>query len=105
MTAYYHGTPADLRPGDCIEPGREPAWVQSEPGLVYFTDSPRDARAWGRETNLYRIAPTGDYGPDSHFPGGVIGARSLADGLVIMPARATRMSYQTDSPLIVLGRA
>jgi rifampin ADP-ribosylating transferase len=102
MSLFYHGTSAELRPGDVIEPGHPPAWPQSRPGLVYFTDSRKDALAWGRETNLYLVDPTGDYKADDNFPDGVIGARRLDNGLVIMPVHATRRSHQTRHPLRVI---
>ena len=42
MTRYYHGTVADLQPGDLITPGHGANYVASKSGRVYFTTD----RAW-----------------------------------------------------------
>lgn len=76
---FYHGTAVPLAPGDHVEPGHPPNYdtTVSEPGHVYFTDSPRHAEhyadhAWamnasaGRAPAVYPVEPTGDY--DNPYP-------------------------------------
>lgn len=86
---FYHGTRAVLRRGDLVEPGHRKNWPgRSVDGLVYFTDSVKNARIWGggpgreaaekhfgvREAqrqdpvNVYVVKPTGEYEPDANFP-------------------------------------
>ena len=62
----YHGTRADLKPGDLIEPGyRSNFGSRKKAGFVYLTKS-LDAAAWGAELALgdgpgriYMVEPTG----------------------------------------------
>jgi rifampin ADP-ribosylating transferase len=62
----YHGTRADLKPGDLIEPGyRSNFGTRKKAGYVYLTSS-LDAAAWGAELALgegsgriYTVEPTG----------------------------------------------
>lgn len=62
----YHGTRADLKPGDLIVPGyRSNFGTKKKAGYVYLTKS-LDAAAWGAELALgedpgrvYSVDPTG----------------------------------------------
>jgi rifampin ADP-ribosylating transferase len=63
---FYHGTRADLKPGDLIEPGyRSNFGTRKKAGYVYLTSS-LDAAAWGAELALsegsgriYTVEPAG----------------------------------------------
>ena len=79
---FYHGTKADLRPGDLIEPGRRPNFgdLERSTAWVYFTGT-LDAATWGAELALgdgpgriYIVEPTGALEDDPNltdqkFPG------------------------------------
>ena len=64
-TAMYHGTSAELNPGDHVEPGH-PGNFARRMTHVYMTeqahadDSYKGARGYGR--NVYEVKPTGWYG-------------------------------------------
>lgn len=72
---HYHGTRADLRPGDAITPGHK-ANFGSSPRLanhVYFART-LDAAIWGAELaagdgpgRVYIVAPTGPYEDDPNL--------------------------------------
>ena len=64
---FYHGTKADLKPGDLIEPGHPPDFDKRDrtAGYVYLT-STLDAAAWEAELDpgdgpgrIYMVEPTG----------------------------------------------
>ena len=64
---FYHGTKADLKPGDLIEPGRSPNFGEQDrvTNYVYLTGT-LDAAIWGAELALgqgpgriYTVEPTG----------------------------------------------
>jgi rifampin ADP-ribosylating transferase len=73
----YHGTSAELRPGDLVEPGHEANFSVSAPGCVYFTDETQygsavdcarfAARRKGGHPHVYRVEPTGDVERDPDF--------------------------------------
>lgn len=78
---FYHGTRADLKPGDLIQPGHPPdAPVRDSVVYVYLTRD-LDAAIWAAELavadgpgRVYTVEPTGqiEYGPDPanpRFPG------------------------------------
>ena len=64
---FYHGTRADLKPGDLIEPGRPPNFGKRERTTTYvYLTGTLDAAAWGAELALgegpgrvYVVEPTG----------------------------------------------
>jgi hypothetical protein len=90
----YHGTSAELKPGDLIEPGHEANFDVTAPGHVYFTDeahygaavnhAKRAARTKGGHPHVYRVEPTGEaeHDPDYAVSGG---------------------SFRTKQPLRVVG--
>ncbi len=70
---FYHGTRADLKPGDLIEPGDSPGLGGQDrvTNYVYLTGT-LDAAAWEAELapgegpgRIYRVEPTG---PITHDP-------------------------------------
>ncbi|WP_242693415.1 NAD(+)--rifampin ADP-ribosyltransferase [Sabulibacter ruber] len=96
-TRFYHGTKADLKPGDLIEPGfRSNYGKRNRASYVYLTAT-LDAAVWGAELALgegpgriYVVEPTG---PTEDDP-------NLTDKK--FPGNPTR-SYRSRSPLRVLG--
>jgi rifampin ADP-ribosylating transferase len=94
---YYHGTRADLKPGDLIEPGyRSNYGSRNDANHVYFTATV-DAAVWGAELahgdglgRIFIVEPTGPIEDDPNltdkkFPGN--------------PTKA----YRTRDPLRVTG--
>ena len=94
---FYHGTKANLKPGDLIEPGFNSNYgKQKKANYVYLTAT-LDAAIWGAELALgegrgriYIVEPTGPYEDDPN----------LTDKK--FPGNPTR-SYRTRSPLRVTG--
>lgn len=94
---YLHGTKADLRPGDLIQPGRASNYGEGRrSAFVYFTGT-LDAATWGAELavgdgpgRIYVVEPTGAFEDDPN----------LTDKK--FPGNPTR-SYRTRDPLRVTG--
>jgi hypothetical protein len=92
---YYHGTRADLKPGDLIEPGRSSNFgTQNKSAYVYLTSS-LDTAAWGAELaagegtcRIYTVKPTG---------------RILADPNLTREGANPAESYRSREPLRVTG--
>jgi hypothetical protein len=71
---YYHGTRADLKPGDLIEPGyRSNHGSRKKANHVYLTATV-DAAVWGAELaageepgRIYVVAPTGPIEDDPNL--------------------------------------
>jgi hypothetical protein len=93
----YHGTKADLRPGDLIEPGRTSNFgKRKKAGYVYLTGT-LDAAAWGAELahgegpgRIYVVEPTGP----------IVDDPNLTDKKY--PGNPTK-SYRSREPLRVTG--
>lgn len=94
----YHGTRADLKPGDLIEPGRSPNFGEPDrlTNYVYLTGT-LDAATWGAELALgegpgriYTVEPTGPIMDDPN----------LTDQR--FPGNPTK-SYRSRGPLRVTG--
>ncbi len=94
---YYHGTKADLAPGDLIVPGRASNYgARKRASYVYLTAT-LDAATWGAELavgsgrgRIYTVEPTGPIEDDPN----------LTDQK--FPGNPTR-SYRTRAPLRVTG--
>lgn len=94
---FYHGTKAQLKLGDLLEPGYKSNYgKQSKANYVYLTAT-MDAAIWGAELALgdapgriYRVEPLGDIEDDPN----------LTDKK--FPGNPTR-SYRTKQPLRVIG--
>jgi len=102
---FYHGTKADLKSGDLLEPGYSSNFGQrtkanygqrTKANYVYLTAT-LDAATWGAELavgqgagRIYRVEPTGPLEDDPN----------LTDKR--FPGNPTR-SYRTREPLRVLG--
>ena len=78
---FYHGTKADLKPGDLLEPGFDSNYGErKKANFIYFTAT-MDAAIWGAELavgdssgRIYIVEPTGSYENDPNltdkkFPG------------------------------------
>jgi 8-oxo-dGTP pyrophosphatase MutT (NUDIX family)/GNAT superfamily N-acetyltransferase len=78
---FYHGTPAELNPGDLIVPGHEPANMLEPQEHVYASPSAREAESWAREgegpgsPHAYEVEPTGPFEPDPRDGGASIRSR------------------------------
>jgi rifampin ADP-ribosylating transferase len=96
-TQYYHGTKAELKPGDLIFAGfRSNYGSRKQAAYVYLTAT-LDAAVWGAELavgdgrgRIYVVEPTGPIADDPN----------LTDKK--FPGNPTR-SYRTRDPLRVLG--
>lgn len=79
---FYHGTKADLTPGDLIEPGRTSNFGPRDPTTTYvYLTGTLDAATWGAELavgdgpgRIYIVEPTGSITDDpdltnSRYPG------------------------------------
>jgi hypothetical protein len=94
---YYHGTKANLKEGDLIEPGFNSNYgKQKKASYIYFTAT-MDAAVWGAELALgdepgriYIVEPTGAFEDDPN----------LTDKK--FPGNPTK-SYRSKTPLKVLG--
>ncbi|HSK67908.1 MAG TPA: NAD(+)--rifampin ADP-ribosyltransferase [Candidatus Limnocylindria bacterium] len=94
---FYHGTRADLRPGDTLAPGYASNYgAGKRANFVYFTAT-MDAAVWGAELakgegpgRIYAVEPTGAYEDDPNLTN------------KRFPGNPTR-SYRTRAPLRVLG--
>jgi len=94
---FFHGTKADLRPGDLLELGYSSNFGgRLKANYIYLT-STLDATTWGAELavgegpgRIYRVEPTGPFEDDPN----------LTDKR--FPGNPTR-SYRTREPLRVVG--
>ncbi|MFL6723341.1 MAG: NAD(+)--rifampin ADP-ribosyltransferase [Sphingomicrobium sp.] len=92
---FYHGTKADLKPGDLLAPGFGSNFVERELKHIYFSAT-LEAATWGAELakgpagqddargRIYIVEPTGAFEDDPNltdkkFPGNITASyRSLA---------------------------
>jgi len=94
---FYHGTKADLNPGELLESGFSSNYgEQKKANFIYFTAT-LDAAIWGAELavgnkpgRIYQVEPTGTFENDPN----------LTDKK--FPGNPTR-SYRTKHPLRVVG--
>lgn len=94
---FFHGTRADLRPGDLLEPGRSSNFGERKTANFVYLTATMDAAIWGAELavgdgpgRIYRVEPTGPFENDPN----------LTD--TKFPGNPTR-SYRTREPLRVVG--
>lgn len=94
---FYHGTKADLAPGDLIAPGYASNYGARRPAAWAYFTATLDAATWGAELaqgegrgRIYIVAPTGPYEDDPN----------LTDQK--FPGNPTK-SYRTRAPLRVVG--
>jgi hypothetical protein len=79
--SFYHGTKAERRPGDLLEPGRDSNYGERRKANYVYLTATLDAGIWGAELavgegrgNIYRVEPTGPFEgdpnlTDKRFPG------------------------------------
>ena len=72
---FYHGTRANLKPGDLIQPGYSSNYTVRRSPWVYFSET-LDAATWGAELakgdgpgRIYRVEPTGSFMDDLKLTG------------------------------------
>ena len=94
-TTFYHGTKADLRVGDMIEPGFGSNFVDRALKHIYFTAT-LDAATWGAELargegrgRIYIVEPTGPFEDDPNltdkkFPGNITASYRSRDPLRVV---------------------
>jgi hypothetical protein len=94
---YYHGTRADLKPGDLIEPGNRSNYGTRKKANLVYLSATLDAAVWGAELavgegrgRIYTVEPTGPIEDDPN----------LTDKK--FPGNPTK-SYRTRAPLRVTG--
>lgn len=95
--AFYHGTKADLRPGDLIRAGHRSNYGKRNAAKYVYLTATLDAATWGAELavgpgpgRIYIVEPTGLYADDPN----------LTDKR--FPGNPTK-SYRTSDPLRVTG--
>jgi rifampin ADP-ribosylating transferase len=94
---FFHGTKADLRPGDLLAPGQSSNYGERKTASFVYLTATLDAAVWGAELavgegrgRIYRVEPTGPFEDDPN----------LTDQK--FPGNPTR-SYRTRSPLRIIG--
>jgi hypothetical protein len=93
---FFHGTKADLRPGDLLQPGHRSNFGAGHAANFVYLTATLDAATWGAELatgdgpgRIYRVEPTGPIEDDPN----------LTDQR--FPGNPTR-SYRTRDPLRVV---
>lgn len=94
---FYHGTKADLQPGDLLQPGHRSNFGERRKANYAYLTATLDAATWGAELavgegpgRMYQVEPTGPIEDDPN----------LTDKK--FPGNPTR-SYRTRHPLRVVG--
>lgn len=94
---FYHGTKADLKPGDLLCPGFKSNYGQQKQAKYVYFSATLEAATWGAELamgdgrgRIYIVEPTGDFEDDPN----------LTDKK--FPGNPTK-SYRTKSPLKIIG--
>ena len=94
---FFHGTKADLRVGELLQPGYTSNFGQRVTANFIYLTATLDAATWGAELavgeapgRIYRVEPTGPFEDDPN----------LTDQK--FPGNPTR-SYRTREPLRVVG--
>jgi rifampin ADP-ribosylating transferase len=94
-TTFYHGTRADLGPGDLLSPGFASNYADRKLSWIYFSAT-LEAAIWGAELaagegrqRIYIVEPTGDFEDDPNltdkkFPGNVTASYRSRDPLRII---------------------
>ena len=93
---FYHGTKADLKPGDMLKPGYGSNYGERKRANYIYLTATLDAATWGAELGVgegpgrvYRVEPTGPFEDDPN----------LTDKK--FPGNPTR-SYRTRAPLRIV---
>ena len=106
---FFHGTRADLKPGDLIQPGYPSNYTERRSPWVYFSET-LDAATWGAELaqgegpcRIYIVEPTNSFMDDPNltdkkYPGNITKSyRSAA------PLRVVReyLDWQGHAPDVI----
>lgn len=106
---FYHGTHADLRPGDLIRPGHSSNYTARRSPWVYFSET-LDAATWGAELamgdgpgRIYVVEPTGSFVDDPNltdrkFPGNPTKSYRSAEPLRVV---SEVLDWQGHSPDVI----
>ena len=93
---FFHGTKAELRPGDLLQPGYSSNYGERRKANYVYLTATLDAAIWGAELavgdgqgRIYRVEPTGAFEDDPN----VTDKRS--------PGNPTR-SYRTQQPVRIV---
>lgn len=93
---FYHGTKADLQPGDLIAPGFNSNYGQRKQALFVYLTATLDAAIWGAELafgegagRIYIVEPTGTIEDDPNltdkkFPGNPTKSYRTRDALKVV---------------------
>lgn len=96
METFYHGTKADLRPGDLLAPGYNSNYGQRKLANHVYFSATLDAAIWGAELaagdgreRIYLVEPTGAYEDDPNltdkkFPGNPTKSYRTKDALRVV---------------------
>ena len=94
---YYHGTKADLKTGDLIEPGFNSNYGKNNKAKYVYFSATLDAAIWGAELalgdgrgSIYIVEPTGPFEDDPNLTN------------KRFPGNPTK-SYRTSSSIRVMG--
>lgn len=94
---FYHGTKADLKPGDLLEPGYSSNYGEQKKASFVYMAATMEAAVWGAELavgdgpgRIYQVKPTGAFENDPN----------LTDKR--FPGNPTR-SYRTRQPLRIIS--
>lgn len=94
---FYHGTKADLKTGDLLEPQQDSNYGQRKKANFIYMTATMDAAKWGAELavgdssgRIYQVEPTGTFENDPN----------LTDKR--FPGNPTR-SYRTQQPLRIVA--
>ncbi len=97
LEVFYHGTRANLKPGDLIEPGYHSNYGKRKKANFVYLTATLDAAVWGAELakgdgggRIYTVEPTGSFMDDPN----------LTDKRY--PGNPTK-SYRSREPLRVTG--
>src|SRR5438128_5292650 len=70
---FYHGTRADLKPGDLLQPGYSSNYTERRSPWIYFSET-LHAATWGAELakgegpgRIYLVEPTGSFVDDPNL--------------------------------------
>ena len=71
---FFHGTKADLSPGDLLEPGYDSNYGERRKANYVYVTAILDAAVWGAELavgegagRVYRVEPTGPFEDDPNL--------------------------------------
>ena len=105
---YYHGTRAELRPGDLIEPGYRSNFGSRRKAYHVYLTATVDAAVWGAELavgegpgRIYIVEPTGPIEDDPNltdkkFPGNPTKSYRSRDPLRVMAELADWEGHAAD---------